>query len=164
MLGKGVYPYECMDDWEIFNETLPEKEDFYSHFNLEDITDVDYAHEKKACKDFEIKKLGEYHDLHVQSDTLLLAGVFNNFRNMCLEMYEFDPANFFSAPGLAWQTALQKTKVKLHLLNDIDMLLMVEKGIRGGICHYIYGYEKNINKYMKDHDKNKGSPFLQYWD
>ena len=68
MLGKGVYPYEYMDDWEIFNETLPEKEDFYSHFNLEDITDADYAHEKKACKDFEIKKLGEYHDLHVQSD------------------------------------------------------------------------------------------------
>ena len=67
----------------------------------------------------------------------MLAGVFNNFRNMCLEMYEFDPANFFSAPGLAWQTALQKTKVKLHLLNDIDMLLMVEKGIRGGICHYM---------------------------
>ena len=68
----------------------------------------------------------------------------------------------FSAPGLAWQAALQKTIVKLHLLNDIDMLLIVEKGIRRGICHYIYEYEKNIKKYMKDYDKNKGSPFLQY--
>ena len=79
-----------------------------------------------------------------------------------LEIYKLNPAKFLSAPGLAWQAALKKTKVKLDLLTDIDMLLMVEKGIRGGICHYIYGYEKNIKKYMKDHDKNKGSPFLQY--
>ena len=80
--------------------------------------------------------------MYVQSDTLLLADVFENFRNMCLEIYKLDPAKFLSAPGLAWQAALKKTKVKLDLLTDIDMLLMVEKGIRGGICHYIYGYEK----------------------
>ena len=128
-----------MDDWEKFNETsLPEKEDFYSHLNMEDITDADYAHAKIVCKDFEIKNLGEYHDLYVQSNTLLLADVFENFRNMCLEIYELDPAKCLSAPGLAWQTTLKKTKVKLDLLTDIDMLLMVEKGIRGGICHSIY--------------------------
>ena len=91
-----------MDDWEKFNETsLPGKEDFYSHLNMEDITDADYAHAKRVCKDFEIKHLGEYHDLYVQSDTLLLADVFENFRNMCLEIYELDPAKFLSAPGLA---------------------------------------------------------------
>ena len=92
--------------------------------------------------------------MYVQSDTLLLADVFENFRNMCLEIYELDPAIFLSAPGLAWQAALKKTEVKLDLLVDIDMLLMVEKGIRGGICHSIYRYTKANNKYMKDYDKN----------
>ena len=88
LLQKGVYPYEYMDDWEKFNETsLPEKEDFYSHLNMEDITDADYAHAKRVCKDFEIKNLGEYHDLYVQSDTLLLADVFENFRNMFIKIY-----------------------------------------------------------------------------
>ena len=137
MLQKYIYPYEYMDDWEKFNETsLREKEDFYSHLNMEDITDADYVHAKKVCKDFEIKNFGEY-DLYVQSDTLLLADVLENFRNMCLKIYELDPAKFLSAPGLVWQVALIKTKVKLYILTDIDMMLMVEKGIRGGICHSI---------------------------
>ena len=129
-----------------------------------DITDADYAHAKRVCKDFEIKDLGEYDDLYVQSDTLLLADVFENFKYMCINIYKLDPAKFCSAPGLAWQAALKKTKVKLDLLTDIDMLLMVEKGIRGGICHSIYRYAKANNKYMKDYDKNKESQYLQYWD
>ena len=119
-----------------------EKKDLYSHLNMEDITDADYARTKRVCKDFEIKNLGEYHNLHVQSDPLLLAELFENFRIMFLEIYELDPAKFLSAPGLAWQAALKKTKVKLDLLTDIDMLLMVEKGIRGVICHSIYRYAK----------------------
>ena len=81
--------------------------------------------------------MGECHDLYVQSNTLLLGDVFENFPNMYLEIYEIDPAKFFAAPGLAWQAALEKTKVKLDLLIDIDMLLMIEKGIRGGISHSI---------------------------
>ena len=149
----------------IFNETsLPEKEDCYSHLNMEDITDADYTHRKRVCKDFQIKSLGEYHDLYVQSNILLLADVFENFRNMSLEVYEFDSAKFISAPGLAWKAALKKTKVKLDLLTDIDMLSMVEKGIRGGICHSIYRYVKGNNTYMKDYDNNKESSYLQYWD
>ena len=91
-----------------------EKEDFYSHLNMEDITDADYAHAKRFCKNFGIKYLGEYHDLHVQSDTLLLPDVFENFRNICLEIYELDPAKFTSAPRLAWQAAL---KIKFSSLN-----------------------------------------------
>ena len=83
---------------------------------------------------------------------------------ICFKIYELDPAKFLSAPGLAWQAALKKTKVKLDLLTDIDMLLMVEKGIRGGICHSIYWYAKANNKYMKDYDKNKESSYIQYWD
>ena len=83
---------------------------------------------------------------------------------MCVKMYELDPENFFSAPGLAWQAALKKTKVKLDLLTDTDMLLMVEKGIREGICQSIYRYIKASKKYMKDYDKNKASSYIQYWD
>ena len=91
-----IYEWEKSDD-----KSLPEKENFYSHLNLEDITDADYSHAKRFCKDFELKKLGEYHDLYVQSNTLLLADVFANFQNMCLQMYELDPARFLSTPGLA---------------------------------------------------------------
>ena len=102
LLQKGVYPYEYMDSWERFNETsLPDKESFYSELNKEDITDEDYAHAQKVWKVFKIKNLGEYHDLYVQSDTLLLADVFENFRDKCIEIYELDPAHFLSAPGLA---------------------------------------------------------------
>ena len=102
LLRKGVYHYEYMDDLEKFNETsLPEKEDFYNYLNMEDITDADYVHAKRVCKDFEIKNIGEYNDFYVESDTLLLADVFENFRNMCLKIHELDPAKFLSAPGLS---------------------------------------------------------------
>ena len=122
LLKKGVYPYEYMHEWEKFNEiTLPEKEEFYSNLNM-DITDADYMHGKRVCKDFEIKHLGEYHDLYLKSETLLLVDVFKNFRKMCLKIYELDPVKFLSASGLAWQAALKETDVKLELLNDNDML------------------------------------------
>ena len=102
-LQKGFYTYEYMDDWEKFNETsLPEKEDFYSHLNMEDIIAADYVQAKRVCKDFEIKNLGEYHDLYVQSNTLLLADVFENFINTCINIYGLDSAKFLTAPGLAW--------------------------------------------------------------
>ena len=150
-----------MDDWEKYNETsLPEKEDFYSHLKIKDITDADYAHVKRVSKGFEIKNVGEYHDLFVQSDTLLLADLFESFRNMCLKIHEHDPAKFLSAPVLAWQSILKMTKVKLDLLTDIDMLLMVEKAIRGRICHFIYRYAKGYDK-SKGYDKNKESSYIQ---
>ena len=102
LLRKGVYPYEYMDSWERFNEKLlPSKKDFYSNLNMEDISDIDYRHAKNAFKRFKIENLGDYHDLYVKSDTLLLADVFNNFRDMCIKEYELDPAHFLSLPGLA---------------------------------------------------------------
>ena len=102
LLRKGVYPYEYMDDWEKFNETtLPEKEEFYTNLNMEYIPDADYIHVKRVCKDFEIKKLGEYHDLYIKSNTLLLADFFENFKKTCLKMYHLDPVKFLSVPGLA---------------------------------------------------------------
>ena len=91
---------------------------------------------------------------------LLLADVFENFRNKCIEIYELDPAHFVSAPGLVWQACLKKTRVRLELLTDIDMLLLVEKGIRGGICHSTHKYAKANNKYMKNYDKDMESSYL----
>ena len=131
---------------------------------MEDITDGNNTHAKRVCKDFEIKLSGEHQDFHVQSDTPLLADVFENFRNICLKIYELDPAKFLSAPGLAWQATLKKTKVKLDLLTNIEILLMVEKYIRGRICHSIYRYVKANNKYMKDYDENDKSSYHQSWD
>ena len=114
---------------------------------MEDITDADYMHVKRVCKDFEIKHFGEYYDLYLKSDTLRLADVFGNFRKVCLEIYQLDPA-----------------KVELELLTEIDVLLMVEKRTRGEICHSINRYAKATNKYLKDYDKDTQSSCLKYWD
>ena len=109
MLRKGVYHYEYMDSWEKFNETsLPSKKDVYSNLNMEDIDDIDYRHGNNVLKGFKLENLEDYHDLYVQSGTLLLADVFENFRDMCLKAYELDPAHFLSLPGLAWQACLKK--------------------------------------------------------
>ena len=94
----------------------------------------------------------------------MLACVFENFRSMCIKVYELAPVHFLSAPGLAWQACLKKTDVKLELLTSVDMLLMVENGIRGGICHAIHRYAKANNKYIKNYDENEESSFLEYLD
>ena len=149
LLRKGVYPYEYMDRWDKFNEKIiPSKELFYSNLTLENISEVDYMHANNIFKIFELNNLGNYHDLYVRSDTLLLPDVFENFRNACLSNYELDPAHFVSLPGLAWQACLENTNVELELLTDFDMLLMIEEGITGGICHAVQRYAKANNKYM----------------
>ena len=170
LVRKGVYPYEYMDGWNKFNEELMPskelfyKELFYSNLTLENIGEVDYMHANNVFKTFELNNLGDYHDLYVRSDTLLLADVFENFRNACLSSYELDPAHFVSLPGLAWQACLKKTNVELELITDYDMLLMIEDGIRGGICHAIQRYAKANNKYMNNYNKNKESSYIQYLD
>ena len=165
LLRKGVYPYEYIDEWDKFNEkVLPGKESFYSNLTLENISEIDYAHANNVFKKFNINNLGEYHDLFVRSDTLLLADIFESFRQSCLENYELDPAHFVSLPGLAWQAYLKKTNAELELLTDYDMLLMVEEGIRGGICHAVQRYAHASNKYMKDYDRKKKSSYIQYLD
>ena len=123
LLREGIYPYEYMDSWEKFNEkSLLSKEDFYSNLNMEDIDDIDYRHGNNVFKGFKLENLGYYHDSYIQSDTLLLADVFENFRDMCLKQYELEPAIFLLLPGLAWQACLKKTNVELELLTDYDML------------------------------------------
>ena len=165
LLRKGVYPYEYMDGWDKFNEkSIPSKESFCSNLAMENISETDYRHANKVFKTFKLNNLGDHHDLYVQSDTLLLADVFENFRKACIKTYELDPAYFISLPGLAWQACLKTKGVELELLTDYDMLLMIEEGIRGGICHPVHRYAKANNKYMKNYDKSKESSYIQYLD
>ena len=130
-----------------------------------DVTDADYTHAKPlTCKYFERKKLRGYHDLYVQNDTFWLVDVYENFRDMCPRIYELNPAQFLTAPEIEMQAALIKNKGTFDLKTDISMLLIVGKGIRGGICHDIRRYAKANNKYMKDYDKNEKSLNLNYWE
>ena len=163
---KGVYPYEYMDSLEKLKETkLPPKEAFYSRLNDGGIIDEDYAHAQKVWRMFRMEYFKDYHELYNKVDVLLLADVFENFRNICLENYELDPAHYYTAPGLAWDAALKVTGVNLELLSDIDMLLMVEKGIRGGVSMVSNRYGKANNKYMGDKfNYNEPSKYIQYLD
>ena len=116
---------------------------------------------KKVCKGFEIKDLGVYHDLQVETDTLLLAE-FESFKNMCLKIYELDPAEFLLASGLAWKETFNKTKLKLDLLTDTYMLLVVENVLEEGLRQSNNQKSKANNKYMKDYEKNKKLLYIQY--
>ena len=165
MIRKGVFPSEYVDSSEKFNETaLLLKNDFYGNLNLENISHEDYVHAKKVWDLFKIKNLGEYHNLYVQIDTLLLADIYKNFRNMCLNIYEFDHLHFVSAPGLVWQVCLKKTGVKLELITEYDMILIIEKDITGAISQATLRCAEANNKYMKNYDKNIGSSYIKYLD
>ena len=163
---KGVYPYEYMNSPERLKETqLPPKEAFYSRLNDEDISEENYTHVKKVWETFEMKNLEDYHNLYNRVDILLLADVFENFRDICIKNYKLDPAHYYTAPGLAWDAALKVTEVKLELLSDMDMLLMVEKGIRGGVSMISNRYGKANNKYMGDRfDDKEPSKYITYLD
>ena len=164
MKQKGVYPYDYMDSFDKFNEPLPTKEDFFSILNNEHITDQDYNHALEVWQTFSLKNMGEYHDLYLTSDILLLADVFENFRKTCLEYYKLDPCHYFTSPGLAWDAMLKMTKVKLELMTDVDMYLFIEKGLRGGISYIANRYGKANNKYMKEYDEKEPSKYIMYLD
>ena len=131
---------------------------------MENIADADHKHVKRVRKDIKIKNLGEYHNLYVKRNTLLLVDVFESIPRKCIEIYELDSTIFLSAPGLAWQACLNKTEIELELLTDIDMLLIIEKEIRGGICHTMHQYGKANNKYIKNYNKDEESSYSMYWD
>ena len=146
---KGVYPYEYMDSIERFKETaLPPKESFYSSLSDEHISDEDYEHAKKVWDAFGMETLEDYHELYNETDVLLLADVVENFRDICSSNYGLDPAHYYTSPGLAWDACLKITEVKLELLSDVDMLLMIEKGIRGGVSMASKRFARANNKYM----------------
>ena len=134
LLRKGVYPYDYVDSMKKFDETiLPPKEAFYSKLTDEGITDEDCQHAQTLWKECNIKSMKDDDNMYNLSDVRLLADIFENVRNICMNHYGLDPAWYFSAPGLAWDAAIKITKVQLELLSDADMLLMIENGIRGGI-------------------------------
>ena len=164
LLRKGVYPYDYMGSLKRLDETkLPPKEAFYSRLSGEDISDDDYEHAHRVWKEFGMETLRDYHDLYNQSDVLLLADVFENFRDVCSKNYGLDPVWYYTAPGLAWDAALKITGVNLELLSDVDMLNMVEKGIRGGISMISNRYGKANNPYMDNkHEMDQVTKYITY--
>ena len=163
---KGFYPYEYMDTEEKFNDTkLPPREAFYSKLSGKGITEKDYKHAWNVWNSFKMKTFKEYHELYNITDVLLLTDVFENFRDICLKNYRLDPVYYFTAPGLAWDACFKITDIDLELLSDYNMLLMFEKGIRGGISIISNRYGEANNKYMgNSFNKNKPSKYLMYLD
>ena len=163
---KGFYPYEYMDTEEKFNDTkLPPPQAFYSKLSGKGITNKDYKHACNVWKTFKMETFKDYHKLYNVTDVLLLADVFENFRNLCLKIYGLDPVYYYTAPGLSWDACLKITGVNLELLSDLNMLLMFEKGIRGGISMISNRYGEANNKYMgKSFNKNELSKYLMYLD
>ena len=158
MSKKGIYSYDFMDSMEKFeNKELLKIEDFYSMLNEEHISEKDYNHAKELWIAFRIKNMGEYHDLYLQSDVLLLTNVFENFRNTCMQYYGLDPCHYFTSPGLSWDAMLKMTKVKLELMTDINMYQFIEKGMHGGVSYIANRYGKANNKYMEGYDEKKPS-------
>ena len=164
MARKGIYPYDYIDGFDKFNEKLPPKEEFYSILNNKHISDEDYKHAQNVWNTFSLKNMGEYHDLYLKSDILLLADVFENFRKTCLEYYKLDPCHYFTSPGLSWDAMLKMTDIKLELMVDIDMFQFIEKGLRGGISYIANRYGKANNKYMKEYDEKAPSKYIMYLD
>ena len=162
---KGVYPYSYMDSFKRFEETeLPSIDQFYNDLNNTAISESDYQHAREVFKSFKIKNLGEYHDLYLKTDVLILADVFENFRENCLKYYRLDPAHYYTSPGLAWDAMLKMTKIELELITDIDMQLFIEKGLRGGISYIAHRHAKANNKYLPDYNPEKEDSYLMYLD
>ena len=158
---KAFYPYEHMDSWEKFKYPVPlDKKLCYSKLNDEDISDGDIEHVKNVCDVFKITNLKDYHDLYFKTDVSLLADVFENYRDTSLKIDKLDPTYYLSAPGLCWHSCMKKTRVILEILTDENMLLLIEKGTRGGMCNVVQRYAKGNNKYMKNYDNTKKSSYL----
>ena len=135
LLKKGVYPYDYMNDWSRMEEMeLPRKSAFYSKLSESHISNDEYDHAQQVWSAFGCKTLGDYHDLYMLTDVLLLADVFESFRDLCLDYYELDPAHYYTTPNFAWDAMLKKTGKTLELLTDYDQYLMVEQGLRGGMA------------------------------
>ena len=163
---KGFYPYEYMDTEEKFNDTKPPpQEAFYSKLTGKGISNKNYKHVLNVWNTFNMKSMKDYHKLYNETDALLLADVFENFRDLCLKIYGLDPVHYYTAPGLAWDACLKITNINLELLSDSNMLLIFEKGIRGGISMISNRYGEANNKYMGNRfNKNKLKKHLMYLD
>lgn len=162
---KGVLCYDFIDSWKKLNQcTFPLKSQFFSKLTETPISDENYEFAQQVWTTFNIKTLGEYSDLYLKTDVLLLADVFENFRENCYTVYQLDPAHYFTAPGLSFDAMLKYTKIEIELLTDVDMFLFIEKGVRGGISQCSKRYSKANNKYMDEFDSSKESKYLIYLD
>jgi hypothetical protein len=163
---KGIYPYSFMDHWDKFDVLTKDlkKEHFTNDLAGEEIKDNEFEFYNKVCNELHLKTLGEYHDLYLKTDVLLLADVFENFRKVCLSCYSLDPCHYFSAPGLAWDACLKMSEIKLELISDVDMYNFVEKGLRGGLSVITHRKATANNKYMKGFDVNKPKTYIPYLD
>ena len=162
---KGFFPYDYLDSIEKLKKTTPPpQEAFYSKLKGKGINNYNYKHVLNVWKTFKMKTFKDFLSVYNTSDVLLLADVFEKFRDVCLKNYGLDPAHYYTAPGLAWDAMLKMTKINLELLSDVDMLLMIEKGIRGGISIISNRYGKANNKYMKKYNKKELIKFLMYLD
>ena len=165
MKKKGVYPYDYMDSFSKFNDTeLPKREEFYSLLTDENISEDAYSHAENVWNTFNLRNMGEYHDLFLKTDILLLVDVFENFRKTCLTYYRLDPLHYITSPGLAWDAMLKITKINFELITDIDMQLFIERGLRGGISYIAHRHAEANNKYMKNYDPSKVSCYIPYLD
>ena len=163
---KGFYPYEFMDNNDKLNyPELPPQEAFYSKLSQSSISDDDYKHAQNVYNQLHCKTFKDYHMAYLQCDVLLLADVFENFRNTCENYYGLDPANYISAPGLAWDAMLLKTNINLELMNDLEVLDIMERMKKGGLC--FVGSKRHAvanNKYMENYDESKESNYITYLD
>ena len=165
LLVKGVYPYSYMTGYDKFEETqLPSRSAFFNDLTNEDLSDSDYKRAQEVWKMFAIQTLGEYHDLYVKCDVLLLADVFESFRELSLLHYKLDPCNFYTSPALSWVACLKISKVELELLTDPDMHLMIEHGVRGGISVISHRHFKANNPYLSDYNTNLPHSYILYLD
>ena len=154
-----------MDAWSRFEETaLPPKEAFYSELKREGISDEDYAHAQAVWQAFECKNLGDFHDKYLETDVLLLADVFENFRKTCLRHYKLDPAHYYTSPGLSWDALLKYTGINLELLTDVNKHLFVERGLRGGISMESRHYCKANNRHLSDYNPKEETSYIMYYD
>ena len=154
-----------MDRFEKFDQTeLPTREQFYSILNDRHITNGEYDHARKVWNTFNIKTMGEYHDLYLKNDVPLLADVFENFRKTCLQYYKLDSCHYFTSPGLSWDAMLKMTNIKLELMTDIDMFQFIENGMRGEVSYIVNRYRKANNKYMKEYNEKAPSKYIMYLD
>ena len=162
---KGVYPYEYMDSFKKFSEhKLPDRCEFFSSLKVEYIAEIDYLKADDAWNVFEINSVSDYHDFYLKTDFLLLADVFENFINTCLDYYGIDPCHYFSSPGLNWDAMLKMTKIELDLISDIDMHLSIEKVMRRGIYYIAKRHSKANNQYMKSYNEYKEIKYITHLD
>ena len=164
---KGVFPYDYVSSYSKLNDTrLPSREAFYNQLNDHAASEPDYAHAVNVWNSFRVQTLGEYNDLYLKTDVLLLADVFESFRTDSIASYDLDPAHYFTLPSFTWDAMLKYTGVRLELLTDVDMLLFVERGICGGLSQCSHRYARANNKHLPAgmYDESKSSTYLMYFD